>query len=174
MARRFDSLDLLPNLARFAFTWVMVRDDVSTLLPSVFVIVFEMVLFAPCPDFVITIVCEPAGFVFERIFVLLCPANAGSAASEPEMNNAVRVLFTYILLYCVSGWARPDSYLICERRAGRRLRRLAMVIEEPGYRRRSMTAAIDACPAIVIPFPFAASTIRRTAKPPSVYPRVTS
>jgi hypothetical protein len=96
-------------LTCFVFEWLIVRDDVSTLLPSVFVIVFDMVLFGPAPDFVITIVCEPAGFVFERIFVVCCFAIAGSAASEPEMSNAVRVLFMIIL--------RVVSYLICERRA---------------------------------------------------------
>ena len=96
-------------LTCFVFEWLIVRDDVSTLLPSVFVIVFDMVLFGPAPDFVITIVCEPAGFVFERTFVVCCFASAGSAASEPEMSNAVRVLFMFIL--------PVDSYLICERHA---------------------------------------------------------
>jgi len=88
-------------LTCFVFEWVIVRDVVSTLLPSVFVIVFDMVLFGPTPDFVITIVCEPAGFVFERIFVPFFCASAGSAASEPEMSNAVRVLFIFILLLIV-------------------------------------------------------------------------
>jgi len=35
---------------------VIVRDDVSTLLPSVLVIVLVIVLVAPWPDFVMTIV----------------------------------------------------------------------------------------------------------------------
>jgi hypothetical protein len=35
---------------------VIVRDDVSTLLPSVLVIVLDIVLFGPWPDFVMTIV----------------------------------------------------------------------------------------------------------------------
>jgi len=93
--------------ARFDFT----RDDVSTLLPSVFVIVFDMVLFGPCPDFVITMVCEPAGFVFDRIFVLPFWANAGNAASEPEMSSAVSVLFMLILLYGFVR-ARPNRIVI--------------------------------------------------------------
>src|SRR5205823_12826476 len=57
---------------------LFVREDVSTLFPSVLIEVRAL--------FDIVTVCEPAGFVF--VFVVFCHPNAGRAASEPAMPNA--------------------------------------------------------------------------------------
>ena len=54
--RRFEILDVFVRWARLPLVWVIVRDDVSTLLPSVLVIVLNIVLLAPWSDFVMTIV----------------------------------------------------------------------------------------------------------------------
>jgi len=54
--RRFEIFDVFVRWARFPFICVIVRDDVSTLLPSVLVIVLDIVLVPPWSDFVMTIV----------------------------------------------------------------------------------------------------------------------